>query len=91
MKTFILIFCLSFPALALADDAGQAQRQFFRKYCVTCHGATKQSGKVKLDDLAKVDAAVWEKVYEQLASESMPPDDKPQPTASERRAAVRRD
>lgn len=52
----------------------------FAKYCVDCHGPTKQKGKVRLDQLSNANADLWESIYEQLASGEMPPDDKPQPT-----------
>ena len=88
MKTAFLIICLGFPAVTFATEIGQPQRQFFQKYCVACHGPAKPKGDVRLDDPSKLDATVWRKVYEQLASESMPPDNKRQPTKSERRAVL---
>ncbi len=59
---------------------------FFRKHCVSCHGAEKPEGDLslhKLDaDIASGrDAKTWEKVLEQLSSGEMPPEDKPRPDA----------
>ncbi len=64
-------------------------RSFLKEHCVSCHGAEKQKGKVRLDQLDLLhptapDRALLERVGEQLALQEMPPEDKPQP----KRAAV---
>lgn len=57
---------------------------FFQEHCVQCHGEEKQKGDVRLDDVSKLDLGLWQTIYEQIASEEMPPDDEPQPTGAER-------
>ncbi len=62
-----------------------AQYQTLLKdYCVKCHGAEKQKGKFRVDDLPLVviDLATadrWQKVLNQMNSGDMPPDDEKQP------------
>ena len=65
-----------------------APAAFFKAYCTQCHGAEKQKGDVRLDDLSKIDPALWKTVFEKLAAEEMPPAEKPQPTAEERRGLL---
>ena len=89
MKTLYLLIALAAPALAWASDDFETQQPFFNEHCVQCHGPQKQKGDVRLDDLSVVDIALWNDVYEQLASEAMPPDDQPQPSRNERRAVLK--
>jgi hypothetical protein len=84
--SFILLtsMVVLFPMAAMAaPDA-----VFFESYCVQCHGADKQKGDVRLDDVSTMDPALWRSVYEQLAAEEMPPDNKKQPEETERRALM---
>jgi hypothetical protein len=55
-----------------------------RDYCVSCHGATKQKGKLRLDTLPREiktleTAEKWQKVLNQMNSGDMPPEDEKQP------------
>ena len=63
---------------------------FVGKYCTACHCENKQKGDVRLDQLAAVDASTWTDIYEQLASQTMPPSDAPQPTGAERTILLER-
>jgi len=58
-------------------------------HCVTCHGETKQKGKIRLDNLAQLgdDARtqLLRKVQEQLELGEMPPEDEKQPSAAQRK------
>ena len=76
---FLFILCLSSPWGNAADP-----QAFFKEHCVKCHGEEKQKGDVRLDDVSKLDLELWQTIYEQIASEEMPPDDEPQPTEAER-------
>jgi hypothetical protein len=77
---------LSAILLSNSLSFGQESLQpLFKNYCTQCHGAEKQKGDVRLDDVAKIDPKLWTTIFEQLASGEMPPDDKLQPTDSERR------
>lgn len=89
MKTILLFLGIVIPAFASNADELASHQPFFQEYCTQCHGKTKAKGDIRLDELSIVDPASWKNVYEQLASEEMPPDDRPQPTDSERRAVLK--
>jgi hypothetical protein len=62
----------------------EKHRVFLKEYCVECHNADKQKGKLRLDDIAlKLDtvqlADRWQKILNQVNSGEMPPDDSKQP------------
>jgi hypothetical protein len=66
---------------------------FFKQHCVDCHGADEPQAKVAVHNLAaqprsEVELALWKRVIGQLESGHMPPDDAPQPTQQQRRAAI---
>jgi mono/diheme cytochrome c family protein len=63
----------------------------FKSYCLDCHNADKQKGKVRLDDLpfsiADIPTAErWQKVLNVLNSGEMPPEDEKQPQDDEKAA-----
>jgi hypothetical protein len=63
------------------------------KYCVNCHGPTRQSAGLALhkftDDASVLgNRKVWLKVIDQLEAQAMPPEDKKQPTADERNRMI---
>lgn len=79
------------PALAKAEAPqallGEAHRAFFKSYCVECHNADKQKGKLRLDDISfdlnsieKADR--WQKILNTLKAGEMPPEDAKQPDKS---------
>lgn len=88
LKSMTFLVCLCIPVFAAAADELASLQQFFTTYCVQCHGPQKPKGDVLLDAISNVDAATWKDVYEQLASEAMPPDGKRQPSTSERRSVM---
>src|SRR5579872_1675176 len=63
-------------------------RPLLSQYCLGCHGEKKKRGldlRVYADDAAaKKDQEVFEKVLDKLETHEMPPEEKPQPSASER-------
>ena len=85
MKTAATLAILVFPLLAVRANGQESLQPLFKNYCTQCHGAEKQKGDVRLDDVAKIDPKLWKTIYEQLASGEMPPDDKSQPKDSERK------
>ena len=85
---FALCILLIQVGASSADELA-AHQPFFTKYCVRCHGKVKPKGDVGLQNVLAVDAVVWKDIYEQLASEAMPPDDQSQPTEAERRSALK--
>ncbi len=58
------------------------------RYCYGCHGERKKGGLdlrvYSTDTLAKTHPEVFEKVLDHLQSHEMPPENKPQPTETER-------
>jgi hypothetical protein len=71
---------LALLLLALAQDP----RALLDAHCVSCHGATKQKGKVDLRAPLDRDAGLWSRALAQLRGRSMPPEDEPQPTEADR-------
>jgi hypothetical protein len=67
---------------------------FLKNYCLTCHGTQKQQAKLDLSGYTSAAAVVktrrvWERVYERLEAEEMPPAKAPrQPKPHERRAVL---
>ncbi|HLY08723.1 MAG TPA: DUF1592 domain-containing protein [Planctomycetota bacterium] len=80
---------------SVATDARQESASFEEtirpilvRNCVECHGPQKSKGDLRLDRLAPDMAAdgareSWSKVLDQLRSGSMPPKNKPRPSAKE--------
>ncbi|OWK36423.1 hypothetical protein FRUB_08986 [Fimbriiglobus ruber] len=68
-------------------------RPLVQKYCAACHSAKVQKGDLDLErftslDLIRKDLKPWQHVIEQLEAGEMPPKEKPQPTADERKRIV---
>ncbi|MGL4419552.1 MAG: DUF1587 domain-containing protein, partial [Gemmataceae bacterium] len=87
MRLFTTLICLSLPTLVSADDAAVPQA-LFQNYCLRCHDADTQKGKVRLDDISKIDPELWKSIFVQLANEEMPPAGKRMPTDGERKALM---
>ncbi|MCX6852165.1 MAG: DUF1592 domain-containing protein [Verrucomicrobia bacterium] len=91
MKRSFATFALSWLGIlhSHAAEAPHAEldskhRAFFKDYCLNCHNAEKQKGKVRLDDIAftldSVERAdLWQKVLNSINSGDMPPEDEKQP------------
>jgi hypothetical protein len=74
----------SYTAEAPHAELNSKHRTFFKDYCLSCHNADKQKGKVRLDDIAfTVDsverADLWQKILNSINSGDMPPEDEKQP------------
>src|SRR5580698_8388402 len=81
------------PAAAAKPAAYQSKVQpLLEKYCYACHGEKKKGDldlRIYTDDLAiKKDAAVFEKLAELLQTHEMPPENKPQPSAAQRKLII---
>jgi len=91
----------SFAALLLAhslahaaDDApravmNQQHKALLQNHCAKCHGAEKQKGKFRVDDLPFTittleSAERWQKVLNQMNSGDMPPEDEKQPATKDK-------
>ena len=64
-----------------------------QEYCFSCHGNGKKKGDLSLDVYQDAEAAVadrktWEKVLQNLGSQTMPPEHKRQPSPAERDAII---
>ena len=83
----------------LPASAGEAPRALmpkkhaalFEGYCLDCHDAATEKGKVNLEDLSfdlgsLQTAELWQKVLNSINSGEMPPEKKPQPTDEEKTA-----
>jgi hypothetical protein len=87
LRRLTLLPFLATLAFGVAPEAriDEKHRAFLKEYCVECHNADKQKGKLRLDDIAlKLDtvqlADRWQKILNQVNSGEMPPDDSKQPT-----------
>jgi len=93
LSYFLLVCIVSVTAGSApgADAAGEFQQSiepFFQRYCLRCHGADKQQGDFRLDNLSRdlEDMSVaqrWGEVMFRINSGEMPPEDQPQPAAGE--------
>ena len=83
-KAIVLLVILVSSAPIHANDQYAPIQPFLNRYCVGCHGETKQKGEVRLDDFAQIDGALWNDVHDQIHDASMPPEDARQPTTKER-------
>lgn len=66
-------------------------KNFFKSYCINCHGPDKSKGSITLHsmnfDLAKgSELDKWEAILEALKSGEMPPEDEKQPNDKERKS-----
>ena len=64
-----------------------------KKHCLTCHSTKLKKGSLDLErftslDQARKDLKPWQHLIEQLEAEQMPPKEKPQPTAEERKLVI---
>ncbi|HEX8916557.1 MAG TPA: DUF1592 domain-containing protein [Humisphaera sp.] len=77
---------------AAPGDFSKVAQPLLQKYCVECHGPTKQKAQIRYDTVAGYrleDRGLWAKVHEQVSGGQMPPEDhKAQPTAHERAALL---
>lgn len=96
MKTFVLLLCATFlaPAALLSDPGDTDSKEssykrvngILKNNCVKCHGGEKTKGDINL--VAMLDRHIsfddvdnWSKVFSQIQSGNMPPDDEEEPLA----------
>ena len=91
LPSFIFLLLVFSPADAAADapeaTLDAKHRAFFKDYCLNCHNAEKQKGKVRLDDIAftldSVEKAdLWQKILNSINAGEMPPEEEKQPDAA---------
>ncbi len=81
------------PAADAKNDYATVVRPLMKKYCLECHSTEVKKGSLDLERFASLDQVRkglkrWEQVIEMLEAEQMPPKDKPQPTADERKQLI---
>ncbi len=94
MKCGLTLAALVLSGLISGAEVGAAEttparldekhRGFFKSYCVSCHNAEKQAGKLRLDDISFEIGSVeladrWQKILNQLNAGEMPPEEAKQP------------
>ncbi|MEI7823530.1 MAG: DUF1592 domain-containing protein, partial [Verrucomicrobiota bacterium] len=87
------LFQLGFANASEAVADGTFVRSFLDTHCISCHGEKKSKGDVTLHKLstaskAATDLSLWKKVFEQLESGEMPPEESKQPTTAGRQQAL---
>ena len=99
-RVLVLLLVLAASVMtrpALCDEVAAPFQKvvspFLAKYCVACHGATKQKGDRRFDQLSGkiVDdnsLVDLQDILDQLNLSEMPPKDAPQPTVAERREVI---
>ena len=88
-KIWGILFSISFTAHLFAGPSPD----FLKTYCINCHGADKQKGDRRFDDLTTAiqtpdDAMAWQEILDQLNKGEMPPEDEKQPPKAELLSAV---
>lgn len=93
-----LIACASFSFAEREPELDAAAfkrvvQPFFTEHCIACHGAKKQKGKRRFDQLAYPiadDNALidFQDAVDLLNLGEMPPEDEPQPSANEKKAVI---
>lgn len=86
MKPSLAVLTLLLAPFALR--AAEPFETFLTKHCVRCHGAEKQKGELRVDQLSrdfKAGEGVqrWAEVVEKINSGEMPPKNEPKPTQDE--------
>jgi len=77
----------------LAADYDARVRPLMQRYCLGCHSTAKHKGGMDFEQFDSISQArkhvkPWQAVIEQLETEQMPPEEKPQPTPAERAKLV---
>ena len=85
---FSLILILCFCQLSAAPSFEKDMQPYLEANCIRCHGAKKQKGDFRLDELSREvgikDTPLWHEVMERISSGEMPPEDEENlPTAEE--------
>lgn len=84
--TFLSILTAPVFSFAAPATMGPQHRALLQEHCESCHGAKKQKGSFRLDDLSFTitdvqSAERWQKILNAMNSGDMPPEDETQPAA----------
>ena len=72
MKTTLFLTLAAFSAMADARG-GEKVAALLEAHCADCHGADEPEGEFSLEPFAAIDAAAWQRILEQVATDEMPP------------------
>ncbi len=75
---------------AKPGDYATAVQPLMKKYCLDCHSTKAKKGSLDLERFANLndvrkDVKVWQGIIEQIEAGEMPPKEKPQPSAEEKK------
>lgn len=88
MRALIAVLLYGAGAAAAEPDFAREIRPLLARYCFDCHGMKKAKGDVNFErvahPLAMPTRKLWSETHSQVRHGEMPPDDKPQPTQTER-------
>ncbi len=90
-RALLFVFLLGTPSFLLAQEKSVDPAAFLRAHCFKCHGETKKSGGVRLDDLPadpSKDTERWLAVRDQIRDRLMPPGKEPRPKDEDVRSLV---
>jgi len=94
LRPSLAVFLCFGPAAISSGQTAAKSSEFFKTYCLECHGDTKHKGGLNLERIAAKGsvgphADEWDKVIEMLDTAEMPPSDAARiPTDAERRVAA---
>ena len=92
MKLLVALLLLSaFHAAAVAPAETAALQKFLGEFCTKCHGAEKQKGDIRLDELTgdiTKEGTRWAVIADQIRSGDMPPDDAKQPGDAQKKGLL---
>src|SRR5258705_13223999 len=90
---FVALYSIALSGVLVAgeDDAvfTASIRPLLKEYCLKCHSTEKHKGDLDLERFSSLSEVkkhpkVWQMVVEQLATNEMPPKEKPQPSSAQR-------
>lgn len=84
-----LITLVAITNMAAADPF----EGFLEEHCIRCHGAKKEKGDLRIDQLSRdfkagADGHLWAEVLERINAGEMPPEDEPRPSEDEIAAII---
>ncbi|MBI3878920.1 MAG: DUF1592 domain-containing protein [Verrucomicrobia bacterium] len=88
-RRLLALLALAWAGPAAAADFTTTVAPVFKEFCLKCHGGDKPKGDLSLETLAAdfaKNGETWKTVLEHVSDGSMPPKEKPQPSAGQRRA-----
>ena len=93
VRTLLLFVVVTLSSAPQAWAIDEPAKSFFARHCQACHGGPKVKGGFRLDSLSqdfndRTNRERWLDVLEQVQSGTMPPKEKPRPTAKEVQAVA---